>query len=333
MSLLKLSVLFCSLASWAAGDRTADFKSFTENPGRYLEADFTMARPSSPTPMFQGPRNFRVKWQSNGFLLQQYDETDELSRNAHVTGHELMGEFEKQHWEFETFSQTLHVCDDVTVEEKAQREKLHDTCRGLVATALNGGIQYADIGIIKWSGNSFTAANTNLGYELKGELAESAGVPTAITYEMHDKNTGKTFYYESRLSDWREGSPIPHKVDVRCKLPDRWVDVALVEVNSVKRGTELQGRQVFSYERFFRPDRDTILKRAGGTYYGVNALGQIERPNVAEPAQNTFLSDPTARVLVGLGMGLILVCLVYAPLKRDAEGKRNRNPKLPSIKT
>jgi hypothetical protein len=274
MHLLKFSIVFCSLAVSVAGDQTADFKSFTENPGPYLEVDFAIARPQSPMPAFRVPRNFYVIWQTNAFLLRQYDDPRELSTNAYVVGRELMGEFGNQHWDFEKMSESLHVCDDVSLDSGAG-EKAHSWSRALVAIALTGGIQYADIGIIKWTGNSFTALNTNLDYELKGELTETGGIPTTIAYQMHDKKAGKTYTYRSTLSDWKEGWPIPAKVQVESNGTGPWVDVARVEIKSFKRGATVQNRQVFSYEPFFRPDIHTIQKRIGKTYYTVDSKGRL----------------------------------------------------------
>lgn len=117
--------------------------------------------------------------------------------------------------------------------------------------------------------------NTNLDYELKGDLTEIAGVPTRITYQMHDKKAGKTYTYRSTLSDWKEGWPIPAKVRVESNGTGPWVDVALVEIKSLKQGAKVQNQQAFSYEPFFQPDIHKLQKRVGNTYYTVDSKGRL----------------------------------------------------------
>lgn len=323
--LLTAAACLLLLGKGAAQAVPADpFRQFVENPPVIEEVVFAYVEPRSSS---DGPRptNFFLgKYQTNAYFGRTAATVDELyAENWKMTDQaDIFAKFDDRYWRFMGGPQHLKKWTDTgkPEEEQNQVKTAHDNGLYRLKLALNMGIPYAQIGSIRWNGDTFDYRDqirTKLRTEVRlhGRLSrDDQGRPERLNLHVGMERLPP----RTVEADWvvQYGYPtnfpgleyLPTAMKIFAVRTGLLSSVADISILSLTVSPRLLPESAFNLEGLGNSDKTLLLvSNQALVYKSLNGWAEVKPPNpkdrIVRPKPRSYLR------LVGYASAVLLGAL------------------------
>ncbi len=179
-----------------------EFRKFIENPQTVGRLVFRIKGPTLNGADADGFQDFYAKWQKNAFIVQQVSSLNDFpigDQKPSSYHPELMsaGCYDDYYWFIGSNNFQEWTADGNSAKRKENPVyTVNQSIMGNLADIMNLGVRNAEIGSIKWQGDSFqTKSVMDSSLEIQGTLSSSNGRPTQMTLKYGQFDWLVTYYY------------------------------------------------------------------------------------------------------------------------------------------